>query len=826
MPVTSGSVQVNSGNQGWTNSDVMDALESVFVQVGLHGGTARNGVPVGCLWPGQDTEVQEEIPTQANGASSSMRNSYSQDYSRWGECSDAVPLYSRQVREFTATANGTSGYYMQESWTPTGWNDSNNTLTVPYNWTLQSEKEVVFIPSGGDSTNIVGGLTLNTSYWIIRVDETTIQLAATLADAQASNAIDLTAAPTAGWTSTTRLWDPQTGSENVTIETYVGDRINFITPGGMYVCEGNSYDSTKVLNATNFNAGNLDKSKIGAINSGLNSNGANQFTWDTNYNLQSEDNTDVESYDKPSTMRQGNVHQGWTDSNIPMIGVLPYYGGRVVEWCYASDTTSAMKGVVKLLPSLNTSATWGSPYWKVTIPGTVTGGGGSGKDLKLRVHRRNAGQNSTYRGHIDYIDVCNCPDGWSSGATFTISGADIGASTLFGHTTANYNVEFGTNTPGAADAFDGVASLICTNYGGTAAFHQKNPNGHFAVLKQRHDNAKMYGDSYYAFTIGQDYPYRMTIKGGAYWESQNCRGTEANPTSSPTYQNGIWGFMDGRLGLNRQGTNTINPWSTSNRCYGDFCNSTTPTSYPLEIKYWRPQAPQDTNFAIISFCQTIDGESREFWTFSLPTVSWGATTPGVDLDHLYLGHAVIYTPNAPNTYYPHMGVDITHRYAAYRSSTNNPSNEVVDSYTLTEEASYGYIRNEGGGQPWMMDRYYPNISVGNDSERDIVTYYRNSTYDGTHSSQNYYRPIKGLPLLNCFAPCPYYMSDDFVMIQVEDSPQLTEFRSGDTITVSGSEKYEVIVAGYKQGVTSIVNQKAGTSGGACLGMLFCARTVG
>ena len=121
----------------------------------------------------------------------------------------------------------------------------------------------------------------------------------------------------------------------------------------MYVCEGNSYDSTKVLNATNWSAGNLDKSKIGSINSGLNSNGANQFTWDTNYNLQSEDNSDVESYDKPSTMRQGNVHQGWTDSNISMVGVLPYYGGRVVEWCYASGTTPAMKGVVKLLPSLN-----------------------------------------------------------------------------------------------------------------------------------------------------------------------------------------------------------------------------------------------------------------------------------------------------------------------------------------------------------------------------------------------------------------------------------------------------------------------------------------
>ena len=825
MPVTAGSVPVNSGNQGWSNSDVMDALESVFVQLGFHGGVAKNGVPVACLWPGQDTEVAEAVVTQANGASPYQINSNSSDYYRWGEVSDAVPLYSRQVREFTATANGTSGYYMQETWQPTGWNDSNNTLTVPFNWTLQTGKKVVFIPSGGDSTNIVGGLTLNTEYWVIRTDTTTIQLASDLANANAGVAIDLTAAPTAGWGSTTRLWDPQTGSENATIETYVGDRINFTTPGGMYVCEGNSYDSTKVLNATNFDAGNLDKSKIAGINSGLNSNGANQFTWDTNYNLQSEDNTDVESYDKPSTMRQGNVHQGWVDVNIGMTGVIPYYGGRVVEWCYASDTTPAMKGVVKLLPSLNTSATHHNPYWKVTIPGTVTGGGGSGKDLKLRVHRRHAGSNSSYRGHIDYIDVCNCPDGWSSGATFTISGADIGASDVFGHTTGDYDVEFGTNTGGAANAYDGVASIICTNYGGTASFYQKNANGHYAVLKQRHDSSKMYGDSYYLFSIDKTYPNRIGIWAGAYWETQNSRGTEANPTASNS-ERGMWGFFDGIQGLNKQAYNYLNPWSQTNGTYGTFANSTTPTSYPLEIKYWRPQSPQDTSFAVISFCQTIDGESKEFFTFSLPSPSWGATSPGVDLDHLYLGHAIFYDPYINNTYYPQMGINLTHKICGYSNSENDPADEVADTYTLTQEASYGYIRNAGTGHPYMSDRYYPNVNVSNDPDYDIVTYYRNSTYDLTHSSQNYYRPIKGLPLLNCFAPCPYYMSDDFVMIQVEDSPQLTEFRSGDTITVSGSEKYEVIVAGYKQGLTSIVNLKNGTTGGACLAMLFCARTVG
>ena len=41
-------------------------------------------------------------------------------------------------------------------------------------------------------------------------------------------------------------------------------------------------------------------------------------------------------------------------------------------------------------------------------------------------------------------------------------------------------------------------------------------------------------------------------------------------------------------------------------------------------------------------------------------------------------------------------------------------------------------------------------------------------------------------------PCPYYLPDDFVILQVSTTPGLTDFRPGDTITVSGSEVYTVV----------------------------------
>ena len=42
-----------------------------------------------------------------------------------------------------------------------------------------------------------------------------------------------------------------------------------------------------------------------------------------------------------------------------------------------------MKGTITLKPNYSTLTTSFDPYWDVTIPGTVTGGGGSGNILTI-----------------------------------------------------------------------------------------------------------------------------------------------------------------------------------------------------------------------------------------------------------------------------------------------------------------------------------------------------------------------------------------------------------------------------------------------------------
>ena len=190
-------------------------------------------------------------------------------------------------------------------------------------------------------------------------------------------------------------------------------------------------------------------------------------------------------------------------------------------------------------------------------------------------------------------------------------------------------------------------------------------------------------------------------------------------------------------------------------------------------------------------------------------------------------------------------IDMKYITPSYNYYTT-PHHEPADSSTLAREASYGYLRNGylTNSQSYSDVRYSPNIMTAHESDADtaeVYTYYRDQTLDksgvGTYdvygfivkddftnsvsSSAAYYKPIKGIPINNRFAPCPYYLPDDFVFIQVEVTPPATVFRPGDTVTVAAGEVYTIINCDNQ------VDQD-GLDGGTdnvAVGMLFAARTT-
>ena len=346
MAVNYGTKNVNSDTVGWTRLDVLNALEEVFSDLGFHGGTAKTGVPVCALWPGQNNN--EEPVSYFNGIENS-----DPENSDWMHCGGTLSNNSnRAERKFEVTANGTTSYYLQETWQPTGIDVASDTLTVPYNDVLTTGTELKFIPSGGDATNVIGGLQLNTSYWVIRVSTTQIKLAADSTDAGNNTPITLTGAPTNGWGSTTKFFKPQSGSANQAITTYQGDQLIFnVDATGFHICSGSSYDANKTLESAN--AANIAH-QPGNTAGYLTDNGTTTVTFETRYWIQSEDNTNVESFDKPSDLPKGNVHQSLHYS--PSLGMIGKSGSRVVEYCYANDTNATMKASITILPKYSSQA--------------------------------------------------------------------------------------------------------------------------------------------------------------------------------------------------------------------------------------------------------------------------------------------------------------------------------------------------------------------------------------------------------------------------------------------------------------------------------------
>ena len=84
--------------------------------------------------------------------------------------------------------------------------------------------------------------------------------------------------------------------------------------------------------------------------------------------------------------------------------------------------------------------------------------------------------------------------------------------------------------------------------------------------------------------------------------------------------------------------------------------------------------------------------------------------------------------------------------------------------------------------------------------------------DGITADMDFNAVIKGIPINTTLIPFPFYMPDDFVLIQFDYATPNANIQQGDTVTISGSEIYEVIVGSY--------NQTSRTRG-----ILFCARTT-
>ena len=768
MAILKSVVQVNNGNTGWTKTNVLDALENTFANLGFHGGSQINGVVCCALAPGSD------LPHNNNFISNTAwRNCGG------GEAGGNASYIGSTYYTYQVTVSG-STYLMQQTATCT---------EVNYNYTNTFVIDPLAIATGDpiiyNSTatiNISGGGSLvnGTTYYVIVDSPGRIKLATSQQNALAGTAINLSNYVYPGSATTTFTIGPLLQNPNLTVRQ--SDVIIFsINAAGhpLFIQDtAGQYNSTRVLNDTNYRSNTYISYRSTPTNQGVQSGTVifNTLGW-----------------------RQGN-----------------YY--------YVSQNNASLTGTITVLPNTYTyldAFTTEPPYWDYTVPPS-----GLRSSLQVRVYRYP--RNYSYPKAIAGVKVLSInTSGWSTNEVFTIPGNQIGGSTPAS------DLIFGVNN-------STTPSIVTTNLGAGVNFYQKFTNQSKAVLKIVNDANKTYGTTYYGIAFDPNTNYNMMIVSGSSWEHLNW-----NPSSSSSNNSGRFG---GTMGLDYSTSfNTLFTYDTSYSDAQSFATSSTPTAYPLKIVTYRAQAPQDTNFAIIQFVQTINAVDIPYFTFFLHKgTNYGS---GIwDLNHVWQGsYSSIYPTTAGRGETIGMTICGPSRYMSSEESNNM--------YAVRREALYGYFRDATDISEFQATMFIknnlfsdniPNSRTTNYSDNQspatALGYYRNAQYDRVtfypsnsysinlndfqstytvSSSANFYKPLKGIPLTSLFAPCPYYLPDDFVAIPFVVSPGLTQFRPGDTITVSESEVYEIITASFSINQTTYDNVTSNTS----KGIAFCARTT-
>lgn len=809
MAILKNTTLVNSGNTGWTRTNVLDALEEAIGDLGWHSGSQTNGIVTTCHAPGRTG-----VPYLYEG----------HDNVEWKRCGGAgVTPRPEEYQRYMVTVN--SGAYKFQRYY------QGNSLTSDYitigQHSLQNGDALVYRAGNAEhQTNPLSpSISDGDTVYVVRYNETNttdIYLATSYADATAEPPVYLTDFNSIG-SGQFLLMDAAHTDTTQLMEVAQGDYIDLRTPHNhdnvrgsdslvssthpLYIQDSSgAYDADRLINTVNYR----DIYTDGTDNS-------NNRNYPNNGNLAGagwQGNSASDNfYWNSSGWEQGNYyivcgnHSGMTVT-VPLVPSP----GRMDAW----DSSWSKRWDIPQLEGLQ------PPYYDYTVPAD-----GARSALSLRIYR----DHDSIPSKITGIRVMNMnSSGWTTDEAFTIPGTAIG-----GATPAD-DIVFGVNADETSSgASDGTPSVRIWNKGAGVNAYWKDTEGSKLLWRCENDATKDYGVTYWCFELINDYQIRFKTGVNVFFDNLQASGT------TDVYYGPKFGGQDGFDYQNSNNRMDPDSFSTKN-----FATSSTPTAYPLKIVTYRAQAPQDTDFAIFQFVQTINGNDIPYLTwFHHKGNDFGS---GIwDLDYVWQGGMTqIYGQSETIAFKTDATMDNS-------LEGNDTDNSAI--YRTMREALFGYFRSGTSSENYSYMYYSMGHNFHNSSwsqGSNVIPYFRQNTYDDitytqntyfdknvndaipagsvgywyggsmeVPSSANYYRPIKGLPLSINIAPVPYYLPDDFVVIPFDITPGQADIRVGDTITISASEVYEVVHYSY----TQLSESYDGINDNRTIGTVFAARTT-
>ena len=441
----------------------------------------------------------------------------------------------------------------------------------------------------------------------------------------------------------------------------------------------------------------------------------------------------------------------------------------------------------------------------------ASGGTGSGATFDV----------SYTNGTLEFCHVNNPGSGYTNGDTLTIS-----ASNLLGTSNGSANITI-------------TANVDSTTYGSSSTFFQKQGTSSdlypWAVLKLDKDTSKKYGSTYFFIQVVDD--TKIAISPFLFWNPtvKNECGGQGLELMGNAHRGDSSGVVD-PLAVTGNVSALISHLRRTDITYA------IDTSYDIKLRSFQAQAPQDTGFSMFAFSQpdiTATDEIQDLVKAAFAFPHW--TTSVYDLDYVGDLHFVTFNNTLTgisaeisqevNTQGEH---NSGNGHYIIANSLNGWSNAVA---TLGEsETELGFSGNPavrwisaksgtfapGGGDQALYKRdasreqsdYGDANSAGFGRGYSGGFGYQTAGGYGNVTARTKHTIIRGIPYLPQLHPSVYTLPDDFVIIEFEYSTPLQQFLPNDTLTVSGSEVYTIIVGG--QDLTDNNETRA---------LFLCARTT-
>ena len=410
------------------------------------------------------------------------------------------------------------------------------------------------------------------------------------------------------------------------------------------------------------------------------------------------------------------------------------------------------------------------------------------------------------------------------------------------------------------------SSTVVSQFGAANSFYDKQARqaavAPWGVCRRDVDGTKVYGYTYQAYqfnedvngqvelniSTGSDFAPQSTVLPNSYTIDSNARQGKggdydySNDSNVDNYDRAEYMYdarFKGDEGFDRYGNPRQYRFNDSNMSsytgshatarYSDhgqiIADRNAYNAYSLDLISY--QSSSDPNFVVYSFKQPNLSSTKLRENTFMTWFVHDYTSPGLfDYDELFLGGVTVIYPTTSDT----------SASIKFRSFFGGQHNYYHNTGFSKRNAEFGFLPvmtsesyKTGRGTDYV-DTDYGSTSLDTQygSSSNVHIYTRSNLSHTWRSvggdvsndyaqtrlpdSTNFNAVIKGIPLSAKVAPVPYYLPNDFAMIDFDVATPAANIQQGDTITVSATEIYTVIQGSYDQTDRT-------------RGILFCARTT-